>query len=216
VLEAGFVVGFHWTGHDPDGIVDHYQWRISDNGTDGISVQDTLTFDPVTGDTLNPWFTTTATDSSFLVSADIPDFPGDPEGLNRSYQTHTFWLRAVDEDGGIDPSPAMVSFTSTTLLPSVVIDGPTTVTGQLEAAQLPSTVTFLFEGQDPDFSTGLPTRVRYLWKRALLPDNTYANTRVDFTNNLEHLVAFDDSLWTDWQPYDTDDDTRRITLPDQI
>ena len=38
-----------------------------------------LTIDPVTGDTLNPWFDITASDSTFLVTADIPDFPGDPD-----------------------------------------------------------------------------------------------------------------------------------------
>ncbi len=215
VLEAGFVVQFYWSGNDPDGRVERYQWKISNNGTDGISVQDTVTFDPVTGDTLNPWFNIVSSDSTFLVTADIPDFPNDPPGYDRSYQTHTFWVRSVDEDGGVDPSPAMVSFTSTTLLPSVKFTAPTAVIDQREAAQLPSTVTFLYEGTDPDFSSGLPTKVRYLWKRALLPDGNYADTRNDFNNNLEYLVSFEDSLWTDWFFYDTNDETRRILLPNQ-
>ncbi len=216
VLEAGFIVEFHWTGFDPDGRVAGYQWRISNNGTDGISVQDTITFDPVTGDTLNPWFDIASTDSVFFVSADIPDFPDDPDGYNRSYQTHTFWVRTVDDDDGTDPSPAMVSFTSTTLLPNVVIDGPTAVTGQLEAAQLPSTVTFLYTGDDPDFGSGVPVRVRYLWKKAVLPDGNFGDTRIDFANNLEYLVAFDDSAWTDWQRYETSDELRRVVLPGQL
>ncbi len=50
----------------------------------------------------------------------------------------------------------------------------------------------------------------------LLPNNTYADTRNAFRNNLEFLVSFDDSLWSEWEPYDTNDDTRRISLPDQL
>jgi len=215
VLEAGFVVQFYWTGFDPDGRIASYQWKMSDNGTDGISVQDTLTFDPVTGDTLNAWTSIASTDSTFLVTADIPDFPGDPEGINRSYQTHTFLVRAIDEDGGVDPTPAMVSFNSTTLLPTVTLTGPAAAQDDSEAGRLPSTVTLLFEGADPDFETGIPTQVRYLWKPALLPNGSYATTGNAFRNNLEYLVSFDDSLWTDWQPYDTNDETRRIILPDQ-
>lgn len=215
VIEAGFVVQFYWGGNDPDGRIDRYQWKLSDNGTDGISVQDTLTFDPVTGDTLNPWFDTLSSDSTFMVTADIPDFPSDPPGFNRSYQTHTFWVRSVDEDGGVDPTPAMVSFTSTTLLPVITLTGPANVVGKEEAGQVPSTVTFLFDGSDPDFVTGIPTKVRYLWKRAILPNGDYARTKFAVNQNLDYLVSFDDSLWTDWIRYNTNDETRRISLPGQ-
>jgi hypothetical protein len=215
VLESGFVVQFYWSANDPDGRIDHYQWKMSDNGTDGISVQDTLTFDPVTGDTLNPWFETLSSDSTFLVTADIPDFPGDPDNLNRSYQTHTFWVRAVDEDGGVDPTPAMVSFTSTTLLPTVRLEGPTGALNSVEAGSVAPTATFTFKGNDADFTSGLPTKVRYLWKRALLPNGSYARTRYIYEQNLDYLASFDDSLWTDWIAYDPNDETRRISLPDQ-
>lgn len=216
VLEAGFVVEFFWSGFDPDGRIVGYQWKLSNNGTDGISVQDTLTFDPVTGDTLNPWHFTTSTDSTYLVSADIANFPNDPDGVDRSYQTHTFLVRAVDEDGGIDPSPAYVSFNSTTLLPTINLTAPTAVTLQTESLNLPTTVTFLFAGTDPDFEAGLPTHVRYLWRRALLPAGNYVSTEQAYEANKDLLASFDDSLWTDWQRYDPDDEKRRISLPDQI
>ncbi|MEZ4387653.1 MAG: hypothetical protein R3D98_08760 [Candidatus Krumholzibacteriia bacterium] len=215
VLETGFVVQFFWTGFDPDGRIAGYQWKLSNNGVDGISVQDTLTFDPVTGDTLNPWYTTASTDSTFLVTADIPDFPNDPDDISRSYQTHTFLVRAIDEDGGVDPTPAYVSFNSTTILPTVKLTGPKSVTIQTEITNLPSTVAFLFEGEDSDFATGLPTSYRYLWKRALLPDGNYVRSRTTFNNNVDFLVPFADSLWTPWSAYDPNDETRRVTLPDQ-
>jgi len=216
VLEAGFVVQFYWTGEDPDGRVAGFQWKMSDNGTDGISVQDTLTFDPVTGDTLNPWVFTASTDSTFLVSADVPDFPGDPEGYDRSYQTHTFLVRAVDEDGGVDPTPALVSFTSTTLLPTVRVTGPLGIGGsQRESVRVPLAATFLFEGEDSDFEAGIPTSYRYLWKRAILPSGGYADSKLEFDNNIDYLVDFEDSTWTDWVPYEPNDDLRRVALDPQ-
>ncbi len=217
LTEAGFIVRFHWTGFDADGRIARYQWKISNNGTNGISVQDTLTFCPVSGDTLNPWFESTATDSTFFVTADIPDFPGDQSvpGLNRSFQTHTFWVRAIDDKGGVDPTPAHVSFTSTTLLPTVGITTPTGVVGQTTAKNLPSTVTLLFDGSDADFVTGLPTKVRYLWKRARLPGGGYVFTRDTYNANVEYLVSFADSAWSPWFRYERNEDLRRVVLPGQ-
>ncbi len=213
LIETGFLVRFYWSGFDPDGRVVKYQWRISDNGTNGISVQDTLTFDPVTGDTLNPWFETVATDSVFLVSAEIPDFPGDLPGVNRSYQTHTFWVRAVDDKGAVDPNPAHVSFTATTLLPTVDILGPQVVRAQTSFARLPRVATFTFRGTDPDFVSGMPTKVRYLWKPALRA-GTYITDQTGYDQFAEQLISFEDSLWSPWLRYDPEDETRRITLPD--
>ncbi len=178
LLEGSFIVAFNWTGFDPDGRVRGFQWKLSNNGNDGISVQDTLTFDPVTGDTLNPWHFSAGTDTTLLVSADQDSFPRDPAGFNRSYQTHSFFVRAIDEDGSVDPTPAYVSFNATTLLPSVAVVGPSGVVGQTDAAQLPPSVAFLYSGSDPDFSLGLPTKVRFLWKRALIDNGArYANSK---------------------------------------
>ena len=64
----------------------------------------TLTIDPATGDTLNPWRTTTSTDSTFIVSADIPGLPQDagvPLRDQRFYQSHTLFIRAVDDDDAV-------------------------------------------------------------------------------------------------------------------
>ena len=55
LLEAGFSVSFNWTGSDPDGKIIGYEWKISDNGVDGISPRDTMTVDPLTGAVLHPW-----------------------------------------------------------------------------------------------------------------------------------------------------------------
>ncbi len=216
LLEGSYLVEFFWTGYDPEGRVKGYQWKLSTNGTDGISVQDTLTFDPVTGDTLNPWHFTVATDTTLLVSADINDLPSDEDGLHRGYQTHTFFVRALDDRGAVDSTPAYVSFTATTLLPQVTIDGPTVLVDQGEPKLLPRTVTISYTGSDPDFSLGIPTKIRFLWKKALLPNGSYAQGRVQVQENIDYLASFDDSLWSNWEPFPRIEDNRQHSWPGQV
>lgn len=217
LLEASFVVRFHWTGSDPDGKVLGFQWKLSNNGLDGISVQDTLTIDPATGDTLNPWLFTTATDTTFLVSADLSDFPEDDHldpRDRRSYQTHTFFIRTIDEEGGVDPTPAYISFTSTTLLPRISVDRPERLSNYLDAQSAPPTVTFGYSGSDPDYDIGMPTEIRYLFKTAWLRDH-YVRTKEEFDNVVERLVSFSDSAWSDWLPYPGDPEERYLRFSNQ-
>jgi len=216
--EADFTVHFSWTGSDPDGRIRGFQWKLSDNGTDGIGLGDTLTIDPATGDTLHPWHPTTATDSTFIVKADIPEMPDDrglPPRDRRSYQTHTLFVRAVDDDGGVDPTPAMVSFTSTTLTPTILVDRPASLTSYITAQFAPPSVTFGWSGSDPDFDAGLPTQVRYLWKRAVLPGGSYLITQYDFLHNMDFVCSFSDSGWSDWIPYHGRPEDRTVTFPNQ-
>lgn len=217
LLEGSFIVSFNWTGFDPDGRIRGFQWKMSNNGIDGISVQDTLTFDPVTGAVLNPWHFSASTDTTLLVSADLPNFPRDPEGYNRSYQTHSFFVRAIDENGVVDPTPAYVSFNATTLLPTVRVTGPDAVAGQQSPSTLPAAVTFLYSGADPDFSLGLPTKVRFLWKRAVMPSGDYADSRIEVAENMDFMVDFGDSTppWSAWRPFPHEEANRRVTFANQ-
>ncbi len=75
VYETTYTVSFSWTGFDNDGRVEGFLWRMSNNGTDGISYRDTLTRDPNTGQTINPWHFTTTTDTTFLVQVSIREHP---------------------------------------------------------------------------------------------------------------------------------------------
>jgi len=215
LLESGFAIDFFWTGYDPDGRIAGFQWKISNNGLDGIDVADTLTFDPVTGDTINPWHFTTATDTTFLVTADIGGFPGDPEGGERSFQVHTLFIRAVDDEEGVDATPAFISFTATTVLPRIRVTVPASLIAQSEAGGLPPSVTFGFEGEDPDFDLGIPTHVRFLWKEAWTEGEGYINDELTFNTNLDSLVDFADSLWSAWIEYEPDAIDRRVNFPDQ-
>lgn len=212
LLEAGYSVEFNWTGGDPDGRIEGYQWKISDNGVDGISPRDTLTFDPVTGAEINPWHFTTVNDSVFYVLADQADFPGDPEGFERSFRTHSFLVRSVDDKGAVDPSPAIITFTSTTIVPTCQAKFPTSTSG---AIYVPSTVNLGYEGRDEDFDLGTPTHVRFLWTPARYLDDdgdwSIISTRYEYDLYGQELIDFEDPDWTDWTRYKATDEERKIS-----
>jgi hypothetical protein len=216
-LEASFVMSFHWDGHDPDGRIKGFQWKLSDNGPDGISVIDTLTSDPATGEILHPWIATAGNDTLLVVSADIGGYPPDADidpAYQRAFQPHTFFVRAVDEDGGVDPTPAFVSFTATTLLPRIRIDRPVRLSDYLDAQGMPVSPYFGYTGTDPDFGTGQPTYVRFLLKSAWLGDH-YVRTKYEFDSVVDQLIDFADSSWSEWQPYADDPDQRFVRFPPQ-
>ena len=213
--QADFVVDFNWTGSDPDGRIKGYQWKMTSIGDDGISVYDTLTIDPATGDTLNPWHFTTASDTTFIVTADSAGFLPDADlalGDQRFYQTHTIFVRSVDDKNAVDPTPAFLTFTSTTLAPTILLTTPPGYTGYTDFRTAPPTARFGWTGSDPDFELGSPARVRYLFKEAKLPDGSYVKTGYIFRLNMEYLVSFADSAWSNWITYYPDEEDRIINL----
>ncbi len=219
LLQAGYTVHFNWTGNDPDGKVVGYQWKISDNGTDGISPRDTLTTDPLTGAMINPWHYTTANDTVFYVLADLEDFPGDPAGIARSYRTHSLFVRAVDNDGAVDPSPALISFTSTTIIPTCRAIFPSIRPDMQTIAQVPATVNLGYSGTDSDYDLKTPTHMRYLWKPSLLVGAGGLPVEVisehAYNANKDLLVAFDDPEWSAWKPYALEKEKRVIRFEDR-
>lgn len=221
--ETDFIVSFHWTGSDPDGRIRGFQWKMSSNGDDGISIRDTLTIDPVTGDTLNPWFFTQVTDTTFVVTADSSGFEGDvilPEELQRFYQPHTLFVRAVDDAGAVDPSPAMLTFTATTIAPSIRLTSPPSLAGTYrEARSVPPSFIVGWTGGDQDFELNTPTRVRYLLRTAQytndLGNDVYLTSEYDYIQYGQDLVRFDDSRWSDWLPYYGDPARRTASFEKQ-
>ena len=211
LLEAGFSVQFHWTGSDPDNRVKGYQWKISDNGTDGISPRDTLTVDPLTGAEINPWRFTTATDSVFVVLADLPDFPGDTGSAPRSFRTHSLFVRSVDEDDAVDPTPAYISFTSTTLVPQGSVIYPQLTTNQ--AKRVPPTVNIGWQGTDEDFELRIPTKVRYLWRSAVRADGVIIQVPSQYQGHEDEMVDFEDpTYWSAWQRYAPNAEDRLVSF----
>jgi len=217
--QTSFSVEFFWKGSDTDGWVDHYEWRISDNGPDGmVDVEDTLGL---------PWNETVQTDSVFIVTADLDSFQNDVDNPNvrdpkdfRFWQTHTFFIRSVDQDGAPDESPATVSFTATTIAPTITIDKPTyrPTNSCISSAR---GLTFGWKGNDPDDTVGDPAYVRYalvnvtdvnvpgkppLEEGACLTETEY--------KALNPVPYFRDEDWSEWIPYDAPEDSGRVvTFP---
>jgi len=138
-----YLVEMAWEGEDPDGRVVAYEiaWH------DGISYTGML-------DSL-AWDRVTVTDSTFVVSADTcPDVGTSCEG------SHTFFVRAVDDNGGKDPTPAYVSFTATTIIPHARIIYPPRQPEDI-AVTSPTCVKVGWDGTDSD---GHVVAYRYAWK----------------------------------------------------
>ena len=121
-----------WKGTDPDGRVDEFDiaWH---RGV--VSCGDL--------DSVLEWNRTTYRGSTFATLADTCPEQGICQGTN------TFCVRAVDNEGAVDPDPAFVSFTSTTILPRTEIVYPERAEGQLWI-NLPGCLTFRWEGTDED------------------------------------------------------------------
>ncbi|RKZ09759.1 hypothetical protein DRQ32_07825, partial [bacterium] len=204
--ETDYTVSFFWTGFDPDGSIVGYEWRISDNGEDGIvDVGDTLS-------TQLPWIFTDGTDSTFIVSADIEGFDKDVDaGLSekstRFWQTHTFFVRSVDNDGHVDPTPANVSFTATTLAPTVQINLPAKAQ-PTDCSQAPPAISFGWDATDPDNQEKTPRDVRYLLKKfGNITDPCLLKGEFEAG---EFPITSDDVGWSDWVRYDAGLDSGKI------
>jgi hypothetical protein len=133
-------VGFGWGGTDPDGEVVAYDiaWYPGS--------YDTTLVDSVT------WERTTAAKDSFKVQADKWPLGGDS---TRAGRTHTFFVRAVDNDGGVDPEPAHRTFTAKTAVPKAYVQTP------VHGSTQPGCVTFRWYGEDED---GKAVEFRYTYK----------------------------------------------------
>jgi hypothetical protein len=212
LLEASYAVEFRWTGADPDGRIKGFQWKMSDNGTDGISPQDTLTVDPLTGAVLHPWNFTAGSDSTFLVLADQAGFPGDTRNP-RSYRSHSLFVRAVDDKGSVDPTPAYISFTSTTIVPTSRVVFPSL--GGASAYNVPPTVNIGWTGEDPDFELRVPTKVRFLWIPALAPNGSWITSSYQYQSIYNEVLSYDDPRWSPWLPYRSDPEGRIVSIPNQ-
>jgi len=217
LLEAGFAVDLNWTGSDPDGRIVGYEWKISNNGTDGISPRDTLTVDPLTGAILHPWRFTAGNDTTFLVLADQPDFPGDEHSRPRSFRTHSVFIRSVDDKGAVDPTPAYISFTSTTIVPTCRVVYPNL--GKQASKRVPPSVNVGWEGTDSDFDLKVPTQVRFLWISAAYDTSggvpSYIRTPFEFNLHVDKIIDLEDPNWEEWRGYAPLDADRRVQFPDQ-
>jgi hypothetical protein len=132
--EASFSLLVSWKGYDEDGTIAGFEVAIDDT---------------------SEWFRTTAFESLFTFRADacclvdtVPRSNGADSLVPLSYDFHTLFVRAIDNEGAEDATPDHVSFTSTNLFPkTVILRGPSGSGGiQITAP----TVILEWEGQDDD------------------------------------------------------------------
>jgi len=121
------VVHLRWFGSDPDGHVERYEYRFVYPAGQEPSGHDS-----------SAWLSTTRTDSTFVAYT--------PDG----YSMPTFVIRAIDDDGLADPTPARQTFQFRNDPPTVTLIGnPILPTTTLPVA------TIQWSANDPDGDIGL-------------------------------------------------------------
>lgn len=149
--DTGYTVNLFWFGWDDDGFVDHYEiaWETPEDWIGPIFTNDSL-------------FSVLAAESCCVTP--LPDF-GPQSTLQDSVyeQFHTFYVRAVDNDGVPDPTPAVRSFNAKTIAPF------TTITfGPSDGSTWGPSVEFEWTGADEDgvvlaYQRALVTKEQYSW-----------------------------------------------------
>jgi hypothetical protein len=187
-------VSISWSGTDLDGQIVGFDWKMTDNGADGIADAEDLLE--------QAWRFTTASDSTFRVSADMDSFPEDldpPSQWPRFWQTHTFFVRAVDDQDARDPSPAEVSFTAVTIAPSVNIVEPASVPSN-SCRGASRIMRFAWNVFDADALEGDALETRHV----LLPlNNLFQNCLSQDRYEAANLIGADTEGWSAWTPYDS-------------
>jgi hypothetical protein len=157
-------VSLSWWGSDSDGTIDHFDFILVDHPAAVDSIQAGFVIDVPKPDDPR-WLGTHATDSTFVTLADT--LRQDPQGgppadvLNRPFQRwHTFFVRAVDDEGLADPSPDYLSFNAVNRAPTVAIRRPVSPGLQFQS---PPTVFLSWSGQDPLGDGGFQPPVASRW-----------------------------------------------------
>ncbi len=132
--EETFSLLVSWKGNDDDGTVAGFE----------IAVDDT-----------DSWYFTTAFDSQFIFHAQqcclvdtLQSSSGSDSLVPISFDFHTLFVRAIDNEGAEDATPDHISFTSTNFFPKTVLQrGPSGSGGIQNTA---TSVILEWEGQDKD------------------------------------------------------------------
>jgi hypothetical protein len=159
--QANYRIHMYWDGTDPDGFVVAYHFAWDD------------TVPPYGADN-SPWHFTTRGDSLFKA---LIDSAGET-------RRHTFYVRAVDNEGKLDPSAAKVRFDAWTVVPEITslyrVGGPLdpSVPEELypdgkDTVLMFSPVQFIWSGWDPD---GLGAPIQYSFKMDSNPFEAYGDS----------------------------------------
>jgi len=207
-------VQLSWSGSDPDGTVDHFDYILIDHPASDSTI---------TGEPSDPnqvivrmpalddprWTSTTAYDTLIVTRADTlrrdprPD-PNDPNDNNEVVRQttferwHTFFIRAVDNERVVDMSPEYRTFNARTLAPTISLRVPEPLGRGLI---VPTAVVINWDGQDPvgDGSFIDPVAARWI----LVPVRKIQNTFIGYPDSLYYLPH--GVAWSEWFAWDRAD-----------
>ena len=188
-----YTVTLFWGGWDPDGEIRYYEYLVTDNVTGVFNPADTVG---------EPWNPVVGNDSTFTFSADsLVDV--DPPGQKATFiRSHTFFIRAVDEDNARSKEPAYRSFTSRTISPEVRVTTPRAELGITPADMPPiSTISWLATDYiDDDVSKQDPDSVQW----AMVSTKPFG----DFSTTITYLRTHPDAPeWYPWAFYRAPNDS---------
>jgi hypothetical protein len=192
-----FKVQFYWYGTDEDGSVTRFQVAtVPDITIDSLR---NIDFDDL------PYITTAATESTFVLPADSCCAISGTAQMALSY-----WgllVRAVDNDGAVDPEPASLFFQASNVVPRVRLAVPYKAPIQSMTAS-PSTYVE-WRGTDADGDVG---RMSYKYIISAVKKTEYPGppARPPSLPSLDHVYTLPktpgavtpEGYWSDWVPAD--------------
>jgi hypothetical protein len=162
-----YSIHLYWGGWDPDGRIAYYEYAITDNEGRMVS--------PDVPDDM--WRKVYGNDSTFVFSADQLADSSATEAAAEYQRAHSFFVRAVDEQGLASREPAYRSFTARTLAPEIDIEVPTQ--HFFFASEVPPITTFRWNATDyvgDRFVTQDPESVQWALVSTRDFDSSYPNT----------------------------------------
>lgn len=204
-------VRFFWSGADLDGIVTAYDYLLDTYSRSVAQYSEIQPIEPTLED--SRWIRTNGavTNISIIVLADT--LRADPRGDigdGTFDRWHTFWVRAVDNEGAVDRTPDKVTFQAFTIAPQIGLKEPMVI-GQVPI--LPETFVMNWVGGD-DIGTGEfqdPLETRWFLKKVQLDGG---GSPIGYP---EAFFDLQDSEWSDWAPWgEVDSPGRQAAFFDQL
>ena len=211
--QALYKVQLFWSGTDRDGTVDHFDFIMIDHPSIASHIDgDPSVDDPTRVAVTVPapddprWTGTTSTDSTFVTLADTlrrdprPGNDETPDDVRRErYERwHTFFVRAVDNEGDVDPTPDYRSFNSRNVAPLVWLTSPIKAGVEFEG---PPVIVFNWDGTD-DVGDGTfkePVASRHV----IITSPINIQARYKYTNFPDSLYKLPvGAKWSPWNRWD--------------
>ncbi len=184
-------VHLYWGGWDPDGEILRYEFLTTNNTTGVFNPADTVG---------KPWTPVLANDSTIVFSADNLADPRPTSQISEFRRSHTFFIRAVDEEGLRSTRPAYRSFTSRTLSPSVNIMIPVGTPGVTTPADVPPIITFSWLASDY-VSDRLVAQEPDSVQWALVSTKPFASAQRPLDATIAYLRSGSPASQKEWYPW---------------